>query len=127
MKTDNTQKTPRLRYDLILISVLLFIALVFLAVSLLTRVEGSYVEITDHGVLVATYPLSRDGEYKLGDGSNTLVIKNGRAYMTYANCPGQHCVKTGKIGYVGENIICAYNEIIITVIGDSDDGVDFVS
>ena len=127
MKTDNTQKSPRLRYDLILISAILLVSLIFLAVSLLTRVEGNCVEITDHGVLVATYPLDKDGEYELGDGSNVLVIKDGRAYITYANCPGQQCVKMGKIGYVGENIICAYNEIIVTVIGDSDDGVDFVS
>ena len=127
MKTDNTQKSPRLRYDLILISAILLVSLIFLAVSLLTRVEGNYVEISDHGVIVATYPLNKDGEYKLGGGSNTLVVRDGRAYITHANCPGQQCVKTGKIGYVGENIICAYNEIIVTVIGESDDGVDFVS
>ena len=127
MKTDNTQKSPRLRYDLILISAILLLSLIFLAVSLLTRVEGNQVEVSDHGVLVATYPLDREGEYKLGGGSNILVIKDGAAYVRDADCPGQQCVKTGRIRYVGENIICAYNEIIVTVIGESDDGVDFVS
>jgi len=127
MKTEKSAKAPSLRYDLILIFGLLLVAGIVLAVILLTRVEGKYVKVTDDGRLVATYSLDVDGEYVLGDGSNILVIKEGRASVTYANCPGQHCVKTGKIHYVGEIIVCAYNDIVITVKGSSDDGVDIVS
>lgn len=127
MKTETTVKTPRLRYDIILILALLLASGIVLSVSLLTRVEGNFVEVTEGERLVATYSLDVDGEYELGGGSNVLVIKDGRAYVTYANCPGQHCVNTGKIHYVGESIVCVYNEIIITVKGYSDDGVDIVS
>lgn len=127
MMNETERKTPSLRYDLILIGALLLVCAVFLAINLLTRVDGAYVEVTDHGEYVDTYPLWKNGEYELGGGSNILVIEDGVAYVTYADCPGQQCVKTGKIRYVGENIICAYNEIVITVIGDSDDGVDLVS
>ena len=127
MKTDFAKQQPRLRYDIILISVLLLASALFLAVNLLTRVEGNYVAVTEGENLVATYSLDVDGEYELGGGSNVLVIEDGRAYVTYANCPGQHCVKTGKIHYVGESIVCAYNKITITVKGNSDDGVDIVS
>ena len=128
MKTANTQKSPSLRYDLVLISALLLVSLLFLAINLFTRVEGNYVEVTDteKGIVVATYSLAKDGIYELGGGSNILVIENGRAYVKYANCPGQQCVKKGRIHYVGESIVCAHNRIVIAVKGKTPD-VDVVS
>ena len=126
MKTENRDRVPHLRYDLILIAALLLVSIVFLAISLLTRVEGSFVEVIEGEDVVATYPLEKDGRYELGGGSNILVIEGVAAYVEYADCPGQHCVKTGKIGYVGESIMFAHNEIIITVKGE-EPGVDIVS
>ena len=127
MKTEVTSESPRLRYDIFLILALLLVAVALLALNFITRTESNYVDVTEYGKLVATYSLDVNGEHALGGGSNILVIEDGRAYVRYADCPGQHCVKTGKIHYVGESITCAYNEIIIIVKGDSEDGVDFVS
>ena len=127
MKTENANRTPRLRYDLILIGALLVISLGVLLITTLTRREGGYVEVARSGSIVATYSLSIDGEYSLNGGTNILVIEGGVAYLKDANCPDKTCVKTGKIHYVNQSIICLPNEISITVRGDSDDGVDFVS
>ena len=127
MKTENANRTPRLRYDLILIGALLVISLGVLLITTLTRREGGYVEVAKSGSIVATYSLSIDGEYSLNGGTNILVIKNGEAYLKDASCPDKTCVKTGKIHYVNQSIICLPNEISITVRGNSDDGVDFVS
>ena len=127
MKTEQTKSSPRLRYDIILISALLILAVAILSVTLLTRVEGKYVEIILGVTVVAEYSLDKDGEYLLNGGTNILVIEDGVAYVRYADCPGQHCVKSGKIRYVGESITCAYNEVIVVVKGSSDDGVDLVS
>ena len=127
MKTENAKQTPRLRYDLILIGALLVISLGVLLITTLTRREGGYVEVEQSGQIVATYSLSIDGEYSLNGGTNILVIEGGAAYLKDANCPDKTCVKTGKVHYVNQSIICLPNEISITVRGNSDDGVDIVS
>ena len=127
MKTENLKQTPRLRYDLILIGALLVISLAVLLITTLTRREGGYVEVEKGGQVIATYSLSTDGEYSLNGGTNILVIEGGMAYLKDANCPDKTCVKTGKIHYVNQSIICLPNEISITVRGGSDNGVDFVS
>ncbi len=127
MKTENLKQTPRLRYDLILIGALLVVSLGVLLITTLTRREGGYVEIEQSGQVIATYSLSINAEYELNGGTNILVIENGEAYLKDANCPDKTCVKTGKIRYVNQSIICLPNEISITVRGNSDDGVDIVS
>ena len=127
MKTENTKQVPRLRYDLILIGALLAVSLAVVLITTLTRREGGYVEVEKNGELVATYSLSVNGEYSLNGGTNVLVIEGGVAYLKDANCPDKTCVKTGKIHYVGQSIICLPNEISITVRGGSDNGVDLVS
>ena len=127
MKTENTKQVPRLRYDLILIGALLVVSLAVVLITTLTRREGGYVEIEKNGELVATYSLSVNGEYSLNGGTNVLVIEGGVAYLKDANCPDKTCVKTGKIRYVNQSIICLPNEISITVRGGSDNGVDLVS
>ena len=127
MKTENANRTPRLRYDLILIGALLVISLGVLLITTLTRREGGYVEVEQSGSIIATYSLAIDGEYSLNGGTNILVIEGGVAYLKDASCPDKTCVKTGKIHYVNQSIICLPNEISITVRGNSDGGVDFVS
>ncbi len=128
METNSIEKAkPRLRYDIILISALLAVAVAFLLITLAARIDGSYVEVEQGGVAVATYRLDLDGEYPLNGGTNILVIKGGEAYLTYADCPDKTCINTGRIHYVGESIICLPNNLAITVRGSSDDGVDLVS
>ena len=127
MKIENAKQAPRLRYDLILIGVLFAVSLAVLLITTLTRRDGGYVEIEKSGKVIASYSLSINAEYELNGGTNILVIENGEAYLKDANCPDKTCVKTGKIRYVGQSIICLPNEISITVRGNSDGGVDFVS
>ena len=123
MKTENAKQTKSLRYDLILIGALLAVSLAFVAVHYLTRVEGSYVEVRHLDDVVGTYSLKKDGTYTINGGTNILVVENGAAYVSYADCPGQRCVKKGKIQYVKQNIQCRHNKVIIEIIGDG--GVDF--
>jgi hypothetical protein len=115
------------KIDIIVVASLLLLSLIVLLVVSLTRVEGATVQVTVNGTVVAEYPLNVDGVYKLNNGSNTLTIKDGVAYMTYSNCPDHVCENTGKVHYVGERIVCLPNRLTITITGDSDDSVDFVS
>ena len=61
------------------------------------------------------------------DGTNKLTVENGAAYMSYSECPDHTCENTGKIKYVGQTIVCLPNYLTVTVVGESDNSVDFVS
>ncbi len=115
------------RIDIIVIASLLLLSIVALLVVTLTRKEGAAVEVTVDGEVVATYSLFVNGEYKLNGGTNTLVIESGVAYMTYSNCPDHVCERKGKIRYSGQTIVCLPNKLTVTIIGETDDSVDFTS
>ena len=59
---------------------------------------GSQVLVTVNGVEFGTYPLHTDATVVIGpeDGSwhNTLVIEDGRAYVSESDCDNQICVYT---------------------------------
>ena len=115
------------RLDIIIIAAILLFSVGLLLVSLLSKEEGSTVVVEIDGITVATYSLNQNGEYSLNGGTNVLVIEDGKAYLNYSNCPDHTCEKTGKIQYVGQSIICLPNKIAITIKGEADGGVDFVS
>lgn len=123
--TEQTKKVPKA--DIIVISVILLGALLFLLFSLLGKKPGTLVVVEVSGIAVGEYSLSEDGIYILNGGTNTLVIENGEAYLSDANCPDHVCVKTGKIKYVGQTIICLPNRLSVTIKGDGEGGVDLVS
>ena len=115
------------RIDIIVITSLLLLSIIVLLIINLKKKEGALVRIEIEGETVGEYPLNVDKEYSLNGGTNVLVIKDGVAYMTYSDCPDHICEKTGKIKYVGETIVCLPNKVSVTIIGDSDGGVDLVS
>lgn len=124
---NQTPAKKKYRLDIIVISVILLLSLVLLLIVTLSKEEGATVVVEIDGTIVATYSLDQNGEYSLNGGTNVLVIENGKAYLNYSNCPDHTCEKTGKIQYVGQSIICLPNKIAITIKGEADGGVDFVS
>ena len=127
--------TKKMRNDIILIAVILVVSLVGILILRLTEKQGSYAVVKLRGEVVAEYPLDKNAVYELkgvtskeGEPiTNVLVIENGEAYLSDANCPDKTCVKKGKIKYVGQSITCLPNELVVKVVGDTDGGVDLVS
>ena len=115
------------RIDIIVIASLLLLSLAVLLLVNLTRKEGAYAEIIIDGETVGKYPLAIDGVYELNGGTNTLTVKDGKAYMSYSSCPDHICENTGSITYVGQTIVCLPNEVTVRIVGKSGDSVDFVS
>ena len=113
------------KLDIIVIVSLLVVSLIAVLALSLTKKEGESVVVEIDGEYVGTYSLFEDGEYSLNGGTNVLVIKEGKAYMSEANCPDKTCVKRGGVKYAGESIVCLPNRISVTVKGDG--GVDLVS
>jgi hypothetical protein len=127
MGVQNEKTAKMRRLDIIVISAILLLALLLLLVTELTKKEGAVAVVEVDGTVVGEYPLAIGGEFSLNGGTNTLVIEGGKAYLSYASCPDRVCVIRGKIGYVGESIICLPNRLSVTVKGNADGGVDFVS
>jgi hypothetical protein len=126
LRKEKIMTIKKYRWDIIVISLLLLIALAAFAISLLTREEGNVLEVEINGTVTAKYPLSIDGTYTLNGGTNTLTIKGGVAYITYSDCPDHICENKRGIHYVGQKITCLPNHLTITVRGEmTDEGVDF--
>ena len=107
--------------DFILIGVIVALALVLLICVKLTQKEGACVVVKIDGNDVATYSLDVNGTYTLNGGTNVLVIKDGFAYLSDANCPDHLCVKQGRVHSSGEVITCLPNKLTVTVYGAEDD------
>lgn len=120
------------RISIIVVASLLLLSLFALLIFSLSRVEGAdlptaAVEITVDGTVVATYSLFEDGTYTLNGGTNAIVIEGARVYMIHSDCPDHTCERTGKIKYVGQSIICLPNKLSVTIVGEAEDAVDFMS
>ena len=90
----------------------------------LTKVEGNNVIVKINGVEAASYSLEDDVRYEIKTGKNNeninvLVIKNGKAYITEADCPDGICKEYRPISYVGETIVCLPHKVVIEITGDS--------
>ena len=112
--------------DALLIALLLAAALVLYLSLGRAEETGEHVVVFIDGERAASYPLSRNGEYSLNDGSNRLVIEDGRAWIAEADCPDQICVLLGKIDRSGELIVCLPNRLVVTIEGDEEPQVDGV-
>ena len=106
------------------VSVIAFFLMVSLLLFLFLRggKEGSEVRVMVEGKEIGVYSLSKDGEYSLNGGTNTLIIKDGK---TDADCPDKLCVRQGKISRNGETITCLPNKLTVTVIDEKGE-VDLV-
>ena len=114
-------ENKKLRSDLILVGTLLIIGLSVLLFYYVNRTEGSTVVVSVDGKKVAEYPLSVNGTYYLNNGTNVLVIEDGYAYISEANCPGyQDCVEAGKKHFVGETITCLPNKVVVEIVGEGE-------
>lgn len=114
------------RADLCVIAALLLVAGILALVLRLGREEGGVAVVRVDGVEIERHALSENGIYPLNGGSNILVIEDGRAWISEADCPDRICVRQGKIHYTGQVITCLPNRVTVTVEGGEDSGVDFV-
>ena len=112
------------RADLIVIASLLLLALALYLILGALRTVGGEVVVRVDGVETERHALTENGTYPLNGGSNILVIGEGQAWLTEANCPDLLCVRQGKIRYTGQSIICLPNRLTVTVEGGKSDGVD---
>ena len=90
--------------------------------------DGGTAVVYIDGEVSAAYHLHEDGEYDIETerGRNLLVIKDGKADMTEADCPDGLCVKQKSIHKTGETIVCLPHRVVVEIEGGMDNDLDAV-
>lgn len=110
--------------DLLLAAAILILAAGFyIGNRIMNRTPAVIVEVSVDGVVSQQLDLSKDGEYVIqgyNNGSNTLIIENGEAWISDATCPDKVCIHQGKISRSGEMIVCLPNLMIAKIVGEEE-------
>ena len=130
-------KSKKKRNDIIFIVAVLLILGVIAGAMLLFRTEGAVVEVSVDGKFYGEYSLSVNQTVEIitgknGEDFNILVIEDGKAYVSEANCPGVlahlKCTNQNPISYTGESIICEDHRVVISIKdGEEKSGPDIIS
>ena len=115
----------------LLVIIFAILILVFVGFKLMHQETGAEVVIQVDGAEYGRYPLDQDAEVPItddeGNETNLLVIKDGKADMTEADCPDQLCVHQKEISHQGETIVCLPNQIVVSVSGGEESEIDTVA
>lgn len=108
------------KIELKIIGGLIILALLILAGYFIYRqIDNRHLvlKVTAQHKTVAVLPMNQDYRhtFKTKAGQNTVVIKNGRAYVSKADCKNQICVHSHPISENGETIACLPHRLILTI------------
>lgn len=118
-----TEKQRQRRNDRLLGVCIILAAILCLGIYRMTCRSGAEAVVYINGERTAAYPLWEDAQVLL-NGTNLLVIRNGMADITEADCPDKLCVGQSAISRTGESLVCLPNRMIVVIEGDAQDGVD---
>ncbi len=116
-----SDKKRKLRNDIILVAAIAIIAAAGLLIFGLNKEAGSFASVNIDGEQWGVYPLSVDTEVTVTTGENgeyinVLTIRDGKAYVSEANCPDGICTETRAAQYEGETIVCLPHRVVIEIV-----------
>lgn len=107
--------------DFYLIAALLAITAGLLVwIQFAVKKQGETVVIKVDGAVVKQLALNSNTELDIAGyqgGINKIVVSEGSVFMSYADCPDELCVHTGKISKTGETIVCLPHRVVVEIIG----------
>ena len=114
--------------DFIIYVCAVVVALAPLLFFIAPKQEPSRAIVRIDGRQVRSFPLSRDAEetFETANGSNTVVVKDGKVSITTADCPAHTCIDMGPIDTVNETLVCLPNRLTVLIEGRDDDAPDIV-
>lgn len=115
-----------IRNDLILIISLIVIAVTTLIlVNILKTPSSSQASVAVNGEVAQIINLNENKDYEVKGTNGELIIrvKDGAIAVIESNCPHQDCVHIGYVSDANHPIICAYNSVVITILGQGEDDV----
>ena len=115
--------------DIVLLAVLVAAGLASSAFLAVSGESGARVVIESDKKIFARYSLDENREVvvKSKNGTNTVVIEDGRVYVKDASCSNQVCAEHASISRSGESIVCLPNRLLVKIEGEGGDGPDVTS
>lgn len=106
--------------DFILVAVLLLVAVAGFALFKALQIGGDTAVVLIGGEEYMRLPLSVDREERIEteQGTNVLVISDGKAYVREADCPDGICAAHRPIANVGETITCLPHKVVVKIASD---------
>lgn len=107
----------RIRSMLILAGILLVSAVWIIIYS--TKDAGGLVLITLEGRVIQEMPLNVNGSFLAGSKEgdyNLVVVEDGKAFVSEANCANRICKNSKSISKSGEVIVCIPHGLVITIV-----------
>ncbi len=126
-------KNNKTRNDIILVAVILVIAAAGLFFIRSARQTGDTAVVKVDGKELYSFSLSETVTKEIitgdqGEFTNTLVIEQGKARISYANCPDRLCCKYRPVSLSGETIVCLPHKLIVEIRGGATDSpLDVIS
>ena len=75
--------------------------------------NGALVTVTRNSEVIKSVPLNEDTVIDIE--TNIIIVKDGKAFVSEANCKNQVCVNHKPITEKGEVIACLPNKVIIEI------------
>ena len=116
--------------DLYMAGAVLLAAAIWWGIQYFGAQEGAEITVTKDGERIGTYSLLEDNCLTFSDedgGMNILMIQDGKAYMSGADCPDKLCVKQKAISKKGESIVCLPHKLVVQVTDGSAAEVDAIA
>ena len=95
--------------------------------------DGADIEISVDGKLYGTYSLSKDDVIDIDTdlGHNQVTVKDGKAFMSQADCPDGYCMEQGHISHNHQTLVCLPHKLVVEISNDSEnetsEEIDIVS
>ena len=124
MSKKETNKFLNNKIEKVLWIIILGVAVALFLFLKFSANDGEQVIVKVDKKEIARYDLNTDREVIIdgkNGGKNTLVIKDGKAYIKDATCPDKLCEHQGKIHMVGQSLICLPNRVVIEITDDKKD------
>ena len=116
-----------IRRDLYLAAGIVAAAMIIWLMMRVFSGEASIVEVSVDGEVFGEYPLNEEADVTIpgaSGGMNRLVIKDGKADITEADCPDRLCVHQAPVSREGEALVCLPHKVVVTVRGEKEVAYD---
>ncbi len=117
--------------DMIIYSFLIvFFSVLFIKIKSFKDIKGAKAEIWVNGNLEYVYPLQKEEKNVFVDtviGGCNIQFKDYMVRVTTSNSPLKIAVKQGFIKSPGEVIIGIPDRLVIKIVGDGEEEIDFIA
>lgn len=98
---------------ILLVFTVIFGVILLFAMLFIPKTQGTTLVVSINNQEYMRVSLSDDQTISLPE--NTVIIKDGKAYVESSLCPDKVCINQGKISKKGETVICLPAKVVLEV------------